>query len=265
METKVVFDKFVEEMQSAFPDTAFAISNDIDQTVSDIESQFFPHVMKIIKRDDSFFAEPRMILGINVSQLWSQADTDSTKETIWKNVLLCMTASLLHGDIKSKFSKILDIIKSVWNGSGQTNDEVSRILNDENSEGRLKELFDFVMETRIVKIFFEIVESFEMDEEVTDPQKLMEILQNPEHPIIQKIITKIKNLLAEKARRGSFTQEQLQREIEAIKAKITSIFGNMILGGRGATVPSTVLLGNSPEARRQRILARLQKKVRDKK
>ena len=265
METKVVFDNFVEEMQSVFPDTTFNISNDIEQTVSDIEDKFFPHIMKIIKREDSFFEEPRMILGINVSQLWSQADTDSTKDIIWKNILVCMTASLLHGDIKLKFTKILNIIKTVWNGSGQTNDEVNRILNDENSEGRLKELFDFVMETRIVKIFFEIIESFDIEEELTDPQKLMEILQNPEHPIIQKIIIKIKNLLTEKIQRGSFTQEHLHREIEAIKAKVTSIFGNIILGGRGATLSSSVLLGNSPEARRQRILARLQKKVRDKK
>jgi hypothetical protein len=55
--------------------------------------------------------------------------------------------------------------------------------------------------------------------------------------------------------------------MEAVKAKITSIFGNIFndaLGGRQTDIPSAALLGNSPEARRQRMLARLQKKQREK-
>jgi hypothetical protein len=67
--------------------------------------------------------------------------------------------------------------------------------------------------------------------------------------------------------RGEITQRQIEIEVEQIKTKLTSIFGNMFkeamgLGGAGggAEVPPTVLMGNSPEARRQRMIARLQKK-----
>jgi hypothetical protein len=58
--------------------------------------------------------------------------------------------------------------------------------------------------------------------------------------------------------------------IEMIKLKLTSVFGDMFKdamglgGGGGAEVPPTVLMGNSPEARRQRMIARLQKKQREK-
>jgi hypothetical protein len=45
------------------------------------------------------------------------------------------------------------------------------------------------------------------------------------------------------------------------------LFGNIFndaIGGRKADVPSSVMIGNSPEARRQRMLARLQRKVQEK-
>ena len=266
MDAKTVFDEFVKDIQTVFPDVT--VSDNIEETVSHIETHFFPHVMSIVKKDAQFFSEPRVILGIDVSQLWSRAETTEVKDMIWKHLLLCMVASLLHGDIKSKFSRILDIAKSVWNGSGQENDEVSRILNDDASEGRLKEIFDYVMETRIAKVFMEIMESFDpadIELDISSPEQLMEIIRNPEHPIIQKVSTKLRTMLEDKLRRGQFTQQQFQTEIETIKAKVMSVFGGMLLGGRQAAVPSTVLMSNSPEARRQRMLARLQKKVRDKK
>jgi len=271
MDTKAVFNDFIKEIQTAFPNVTFEVSDNIEESVSIIENTFFPHILKIIKRDNEFFSEPRIIFGVNVSQLWSIADNDETRDIIWKHILLCMVASLLDGDIKSKFSKILDIAKSVWNGSGHSNDEVTRILNDEKSEGRLKEIFDYLMETRIAKTFIEIMESFDPSEiefDISSPQQLMEILQNPEHPVIQKTIMKLKTILADKLRRGSFTQAQFEREIETIKAKIASVFGGMfndMLGGQRSSVPASVLMGNSPEARRQRMKARLEKKVRDRK
>lgn len=271
MDTKTIFSDFVKEVQTAFPDVTFDVSDNIEEAVSDIETKFFPHILKVIKREPEFFSESRMILGINVSHLWSLSDTDEKCAMLWKNVLLCMVGSLLHGDIRNKFSKILDIAKSVWNGSGQQNDEITRILNDDASESRLKEIFDYVMGTRIAKIFMEIVESFnpsELDFDINSPEQFMEIIQNPEHPIIQSTIEKLKRTLTQKLQQGNFTQQQFQREIETIKAKITSVFGGMfndMLGGNRAAVPSSVLMSNSPEARRQRMMARLQKKVRDRK
>ena len=100
-----------------------------------------------------------------------------------------------------------------------------------------------------------------------NPEELMDMLKNPEHPYVQKIMGKVQGIIKEKIRSGAISQNDIVREVEAIKAKITSIFGNMFndaLGGRQGDIPSSALLGNSPEARRQRMLARLQKKHQQK-
>jgi hypothetical protein len=84
---------------------------------------------------------------------------------------------------------------------------------------------------------------------------------------MKRVIEKIQGMIQQKMQRGEFTQQQIVAEIEGIKAKVQSLFGNVfndMLGGRRADVPAHVLMGNSPEARRQRMLARLQKKQRDK-
>ena len=95
----------------------------------------------------------------------------------------------------------------------------------------------------------------------------METIKDPNNPLVKKFINKIQNLIKSKLESGQITQTQIQGEIEAIKNKVTSLFGNVfndMLGGTRSEVPSSVLMGNSPEARRQRMLARLQKKQRDK-
>jgi hypothetical protein len=84
---------------------------------------------------------------------------------------------------------------------------------------------------------------------------------------MKNIINKVQNKIQTKIQHGQFTQQQLVGEVEGIKAKIQSLFGNVInemLGGRRADVPSSVLVANSPEARRQRMIARLQRKQREK-
>jgi hypothetical protein len=115
------------------------------------------------------------------------------------------------------------------------------------------------------------MESFDMSEfelNVEDPAELMEMMKNPENPAIKKIITKIQNTIKEKIRRGEFDQNTIANEIEAIKAKVMSLFGNVFndaLGGRRqGNVPAAAIMGNSPEARRQRMIARMQRKLQEK-
>lgn len=262
MDVKVIFDEFVKDVQTTFPDLTFDVSTNIEEAVSDIENKFLTHILKILKREPDFFSESRVILGINVSQLWYLADIDDKQNMIWKHVLLCTVGSVLHGDIKTKFSKILEVLKSVWTG-----DEIGRILNDDKSESRLKELFDFVMNTRIAKLFIEFVETVNLEEfeELKNIDQILEFIRNPDHPILKKMLEKVQRMLQQKLQRGHFTQQEFHKELETIKAKITSIFGGMIFGDQKPVIPSAVLMGNSAEARRQRMVARLQKKLRDKK
>ena len=85
---------------------------------------------------------------------------------------------------------------------------------------------------------------------------------------MKKCIGAVQKQLQSKLQRGELTQQQLQGDIEGLKLKVQGLFGNVLneslLGGRRADVPSTVLMSNSPEARRQRMLARLQRKQREK-
>jgi hypothetical protein len=79
---------------------------------------------------------------------------------------------------------------------------------------------------------------------------------------------KIKTTLEDKVRRGEFTKEMLANDIEKIKLKIQTAFGDMFneaLGGRKADVAPQVILGNTPEARRARMIARMQRKLAEKK
>jgi hypothetical protein len=158
----------------------------------------------------------------------------------------------------------------VWNGSGQTNEDIDKILNDEDSEGKLKELLDYVMECRLAKIFMNIVESFDMsDVEINfdSPEELIELVKNPENPVVQNLMKKMQKLIEAKMKTGELSQQLIESEIHGIKNKVLSIFGNVFndfLGGRKADVSSNVLMANTTEARRQRMLARLQRKLREK-
>jgi hypothetical protein len=156
----------------------------------------------------------------------------------------------------------------MWTGK---DDEISKVLNDESSAGHISAILDFILETRIAKIFMEIVQQFDITEfgiDIGDAEELFKIVKNPEHPVCKKIIAKLQKILKDKVQSGSITPEDLSSEIEAIKAKLMSVFGNAfneMLGGGKTGAPPSALLGSSPEARRQRMLARLQKKQRDKK
>jgi hypothetical protein len=268
MEIDPVFNAFYKDIQTTFFENLSDSEEDSETTVKHIEETYYPKILKILQRDETLFDSPITFKGINISSLWK--DNESHREMIWKHIFVCVLASFFHGDIKEKLGTVMTAVKGMWGASGQENNEISRILEDENSEGYLKELLDYLQQTRLAKIFMKLVDEFDMSEfdfNFENPQELVEILRNPEHPKMKQVINKIQGMIKRKMEHGEFTQQQIVSEIEGIKAKIQSLFGNVfndMLGGRRADVPAHVLMGNSPEARRQRMIARLQKKQRDK-
>jgi hypothetical protein len=256
-----------EEILKGFASDLGAECN-VDETAHHIEKHYFSHVLKIIQKDSSFFDEERTLFDLNLSAVW-KASEDDMKETIWKKLQLSLFASFLHGDVKKKVESLFDLIKGMWEGK---DDDISKIINDEKSEGHFKEILDFIMNTRLAKIFTKMIEEFDfsdLDLDLENPDEIIELFKNPEHPKIQKLVNKVQNVIKEKVQRGEINQNQIMGEVEAIKAKLTGLFGNIFkdafgVGGGAGSVPSSVMLGNSPEARRQRMLARLQKKQRDK-
>jgi hypothetical protein len=77
--------------------------------------------------------------------------------------------------------------------------------------------------------------------------------------------------LKERIQTGKINQQELIREIEVLRAKMTSTFGKymneMVVGQREQPATgntSREILSNSPEARRARMLARLHRKLGEK-
>lgn len=275
MNTEEVFNNFFRDLQNAFPELITQTTIDIDASVEHIEKTFVPQCIKIVKKDESFFTESdRILFGVNLSSAWkAEGITDETKAAIWNHILTSMISCLFHGDIKKKIETFISAAKSMWSGStDEKSKEISRILEDKASESRIQEFIEYLLNTRLAKTFVKIVEEFDfsdLDFKIDNADSLMTMIQNPEHPTIKALTTKIGNILQEKMRRGEFTQNQIVTEIESIKAKAVSIFGSVFedalgIGNAGAGTPSAVLMGNSPEARRQRMIARLQKKQQKK-
>ena len=272
MEAPAVFKAFLDDLHSAFPDSVSIHDIDVESTAQYIEKEFFPSVLKIFQKDSAFFTEKeRVLMGVNLSEIWGyETMTDATRESIWKHLLCSLIASFLHGGIKDKIGSIMSTFKTMWSGK---DDEISKILNDEESEGHIKSLMDYVTETRLAKIFMDVVETIDISDieiDISNPTEIIDMVKNPEHPVMKKIISKIQGIIQNKLQTGAITQAQIQSEIEGVKARVQSTFGNIFndaLGGNSnrTNTPSAVLLGNSPEARRQRMIARLQKKQLGKK
>lgn len=266
MNALVVFNSFADLVKKTCPD-----KNPVVDVTTDVKSFeiFYPEVLKVIQKDVSIFSVERTVFGINISDAWK---IEGDKDELWKQFHTCLLTSFLQGDIKEKITPLVDMFKSYWSGTGTENEEINKILNDSDSENKFKEILAFISETRIAKLFMSIVEQIDVTEvgfNFEKPEEIIEIIKNPEHPIAAKIIGKIQNIIKLKAQRGEITQRQIEIEIEQVKSKVTSVFGNMFkeamgVGGAGAEVPPAVLMGNSPEARRQRMIARLQKKQREK-
>jgi hypothetical protein len=271
MDTKEIFSTFLEDLKSTFPDVLgeLGLELDLERSIKTIETDFFPHVLKILQKDPEFFSERRMLFGINLSSFFNH-ESKSTQDAIWKHLQLSLMASFTHGDIKEKVGVIIDIAKSYFSKSGQGTDKITAILEDKKSVGYLQEILDYALNTKIAKIFTEIVEQIDINEfdlNIESPEDLVNMFKNPEHPTIQKAIQKIQGLIKSKLEKGSLKNEDIRNEIETIKAKITGFFGNAfndMMGLKKGETPSAILTGNSPEARRQRMIARLQKKHRDK-
>jgi len=265
MDPKTVFTSFAVLIKRTCLD-----KNPVVDVESDCKSfqVFYPEALKVVQKDESIFSVERTVFGVNISDAWK---VEGDKTELWKNFHTCLVASFLSGDIKEKISPIVDMFKSYWSGTGTDNEEINKILNDSESENKFKEILTFVSETRIAKLFMSVVESIDVSQlgiNFENPEEVIEMVKNPEHPVSAKIIARIQGIIKQKMQRGEITQRHIEVEIEQIKNKMTSIFGNMFkdalglggaAGGAGGP-PPTVLMGNSPEARRQRMIARLQKK-----
>ena len=264
MDAKKSFKAFRDELRSAFPSTEFAPYKDTDP--AEFEDLITPVILKIMQKDKTLFDEEFTVFEVNLSPLFPE-----NPDLFWKNIQKCGIASFLSGDLKAKFNKSADEVKKIWGGAGHSTDEIEKLLGSEESRSKISEILEFVMTTRIAKVVMSLAESIDISElgiDFENPEEVLKSFQEANNPVMENIMKKIKTTLENKVRNGEFTKEMLAADIEAIKIKVQTAFGDMfidMLGGRKADVPARVILGNSPEARRARMVARLQRKLAERK
>ena len=231
-----------------------------------LEQTFLPHLLRVLQKDNTLLSEVDLFPGIKVE--WEGTDDQ------WKKLHMALLYSVLHGDPKEKFGSLIDAVKKAIPGMGGAEgqvDEIQKILEDEDTKGALSEILELIMSTRLVSLVGEIFQSLSFDDlniDLENPESILEMLRNPqEHAGLNQMMERAKNMLEEKVKTGKINPQELRRDIEMIRAKFQSSFGKYlneaILGDDGADRTgntSQQILSNHPDARRARMLARLQKK-----
>jgi hypothetical protein len=236
-----------------------------DELYAHLENVLLPHVLRVIQKDNTLLSEVEIFPGMKVP--WTGTEEE------WSLLQTALIYAVLHGDPKDKFGKILESVKSMFPGSHA--DELDSILNDEETKDSLKEMLDLVMNTRLAGLVGEIAQSMSLEDlgiDLENPDQLMEILRNPqENPVLKEMMERAQAILEDRIRTGKINQQEIAREIETIRAKFQSSFGRylnqMIVGDEGNTTGNTAaqILSNHPDARRARMLARLQRKQKARK
>lgn len=232
-----------------------------------LEDTFLPHVLRVLKKDNTLLTEVDVFPGLKVP--WTGTDEE------WSLLHMAILYSVLHGDPKEKFSTILEAVKGIVPGGSAQADEIQKILDDEETQSSFQEMLELLMTTRLASLIGEIASSFEASDfgiDFENPEQILEMLRNPQgNDTLNDIAERAKSILEDKIKTGKLNQQELVREIEMIRAKFTSTFGKylneMIVGDAGGGTTgntSAQILSHSPDARRARMLARLQKKQKEK-
>ena len=238
-----------------------------EELFSHLEEAFLPHLLRVLKKDNTLLADVELFPGLKVP--WEGTEQE------WSLLNMALLHSVLHGDPKEKFGKIFETLKGLVPGGGGSSEEISRILEDEETQSSFQEILELIMNTRLASLMGDIAQSVKYDDldlDFEDPEKILAMLRNPqESPVLQEMMDRAKMILEDRIKSGKINQQDLVREIEMIRAKFQSSFGKylneMIVGDAGGGTTgntSQQILSNSPDARRARMLARLQKKQKEK-
>lgn len=279
--------EYIDDVSAAFPEVAETLQKEYTEINPEREIKYFdetlrPLMVEVLQKNEAIFSGevPRMFLrGVNFCDLWrAEGVTDEIKDTLWKYIRLSLASCVLGGSSsESMMDTILGFVKSfLTKQTGKTEEELEAIFEEEQTQTGLQELIDYFMETKLAKIATDMIENFDFSklgiEELSgaSPAELLEIVKNPEHPIMKKAIRTIQQAVEEKMRTGALTKEELIAEVEGIKEKLKHSLGKFmqdaLLGeSRRDTTDARILMSNHPDARRARMLARLQRKMNDRK
>jgi hypothetical protein len=232
---------------------------------------FQPLAMEFMKKNEDIFKEPRFFLrGVDFSIFWGELNSRN-RESVWEFLRLGLVTSYLGGDW-------MQTVKDLWaRYSGKKADDIDEILNDDKTKSGIEELYEYFKETRIFKLAMELMETlnpeqFGLDEiDWTDREKLLDMFKDMENnPLIQRAIKVVGDAVEAKIRSGNLRKEDLIHELTMLREKFKHSLGKIFQEGIFGEAPreaqrAEVLLGNSPDARRARMIARMQRKLNEKK
>lgn len=265
--------EFLVELRKARPELVSLIDAEYSTIDNAKETAFFtevyrPLAMDFIKKNEDLFKEPRFFLrGIDFSTFYADLSSKE-KNNVWDFLRTGLAASYIGDDW-------MKTIKDIWTKTtGKSTDEIDEVLSDTSTKSNIEELLEYFKETRIFKLGMEMLETLKLsqfgieDLDFTDPAKLIEMLRSPENPIMQRAMNVVGGFIEGKIRDGKLKKEDLVHEMEMLREKfkhsLGKIFKESIFGESARETQSAeVLLGSSPEARRARMMARLQRKQRE--
>jgi len=263
-------DNLVKEFPGITLHECYTGEMNYQSEVDYIKQQIQPLFMQIVQKDKAIFAEPQYFLrGLDFSLLMKDASAKQ-EEALWTYIRMFLVCSYLGADI-------MDTVKSMWTkvtGKTETS-EVDDVLNDETMKSGIEDLLETLKDTKLMKLGMEVLENLDVTKlglneiDFTDIHGLLEMAKNPDHPVTKRAISVVQGLIEQKMKNGSLKKEEFIAEVEMLKEKFkqslgkvfkTELFGD---GGEGPTNDSATIVSNHPDARRARMLARMQKKVRD--
>lgn len=243
-----------------------------DEVYTHLTDVLLPHAAKLMHRDNSVFRGEQAVQflpDVDIRIVWSGSDDE------WKALHMVLIFSFLRGDPKEKVAQLMESMKQILPETHRDTNEILKMLETDETSSSLTELFELLMKTRLASIVGDIATSIKLDDlgiDFESPEEILEALQHPERSeAVRHIMEQVKSMLEERIKSGRINQHELIREIETLKAKFQSSFGKYMneMVGVGREGPATgntsnQIMSNSPEARRARMQARLQRKLREK-
>ena len=117
----------IQHFKEQMPEAKFPKAS--DELFVHIEKELLPHLMKIMKKDNTLFTDkdmaPELFPGITVK--WDGS------ETSWQKLRMALLYAVLHGNPKEKFGAIFEQIKGALPGGRQ--DEVMAIVYKKAIQG----------------------------------------------------------------------------------------------------------------------------------
>lgn len=273
---EAVITDFVKELRVFRPELDAVLTENYEafDAADELEyckTVFQPLAMDFLKKNEDIFKEPRFFLrDVDFSKFWGELNTRN-RESVWEFLRLGLVTSYLGGDW-------MQTVKDLWGRySGKKTDDIDEILNDEKTKSGIEELYEYFKETRIFKLAMELMENlnpeeFGLDEiDWTDREKLLDMFKDMEHnPLVQRAVKIVGDAVEAKIRAGNLRKEDLIHEFTMLREKFKHSLGKIFQEGVFGEAPreaqrAEVLLGNSPDARRARMIARMQRKLNEKK